>query len=128
MFNHNSWFRNPKINTHLLNYSTVTKFFQRVVIIEPPFLDSYVDWIVGSSLSFLASHLVSIEITGKENLSLNDIKFKKESNSVITAIYDKNSHKFDDIINVLKTNNIEILDILTEDSDLEDVFVQLTKN
>ena len=68
------------------------------------------------------------EITGKENLSLNDIKFKKESNSVITAIYDKNSHKFDDIINVLKTNNIEILDILTEDSDLEDVFVQLTKN
>ena len=68
------------------------------------------------------------EINGKENLSLNDIKFKKESNSVITAIYDKNSHKFDDIINVLKTNNIEILDILTEDSDLEDVFVQLTKN
>jgi ABC-type multidrug transport system ATPase subunit len=64
----------------------------------------------------------------KENLSLNDIKFKKESNIVITASYDKNSHKFDDIINVLKTNNIEILDILTEDSDLEDVFVQLTKH
>ena len=38
------------------------------------------------------------------------------------------NNRLDEIIPFLKTNNIEILDILTEDSDLEDVFVQLTKN
>ena len=32
------------------------------------------------------------------------------------------------ILQCLKKNNIEILDIATEDGDLEDVFVQLTNN
>ena len=45
---------------------------------------------------------------------------------MITAVYEKNSFKFDDIANILKKNGIEILDIATEDGDLEDVFVQLT--
>ena len=31
-------------------------------------------------------------------------------------------------MNFLKEKNLEILDISTEDSDLEDVFVQLTNN
>ena len=68
------------------------------------------------------------EMTKKENLSLNGIKFKMESNNTITAIYEKNSYKFDDIINILKNNGIEILDIYTEDGNLEDVFIQLTKS
>jgi ABC-2 type transport system ATP-binding protein len=50
------------------------------------------------------------------------------SNNTITAIYEKNSFKFDDIANVLREREIEILDITTEDGDLEDVFVQLTNN
>ena len=37
-------------------------------------------------------------------------------------------NKFDDIANILKKNNIQILDIATEDGDLEDVFVQLTNH
>jgi hypothetical protein len=31
-------------------------------------------------------------------------------------------------VGVLRKNNIEILDISTEDGDLEDVFMQLTNN
>ena len=63
-----------------------------------------------------------------KNLNLPGVLFNSKSNDSITAIYEKNSHKFDDIANVLKKNNIKILDITTEDGDLEDVFVQLTNH
>jgi len=63
-----------------------------------------------------------------KNLVLPGVDFDFEDNSTITAIYEKNSFKFDEIANVLKENNIKILDIATEDGDLEDVFVQLTNN
>ena len=62
------------------------------------------------------------------NLVLSGVQFSTDKDNTITAIYEKNSFKFDDISNVLKKNNIEILDIATEDGDLEDVFVQLTNN
>ena len=68
------------------------------------------------------------ELTTKMNLVANGIKFKIESRNTITAMYEKNSYKFDDITNILRSNNIEILDIYTEDGDLEDVFLQLTKS
>ena len=62
------------------------------------------------------------------NLILPGVLFKSETNNFITAIYEKNSYKFDDVANVLNKNNIKILDITTEDSDLEDIFVQLTNH
>ena len=68
------------------------------------------------------------QIHNKENLILTGVKFNSETDNTITAVYEKSSYKFDDIENVLKKNNIEILDISTEDGDLEDVFVQLTNN
>ena len=54
--------------------------------------------------------------------------FNSEAKNSITAVYEKNSYKFDDITSVLNKNNIKILDIATEDSDLEDIFVQLTNH
>ncbi len=68
------------------------------------------------------------DLTTKMNLVANGIKFKIESKNTITAMYEKNSYKFDEITNILRSNNIEILDIYTEDGDLEDVFLQLTKS
>jgi ABC-2 type transport system ATP-binding protein len=68
------------------------------------------------------------KIDNIKNLVLPGVKFNFESNNTITAIYEKNSFKFDDIANVLREREIEILDIATEDGDLEDVFVQLTNN
>ena len=59
---------------------------------------------------------------------LPGVQFSSEDNNTITAIYEKNSFKFDNIAEILKNNNIEILDITTEDGDLEDVFVRLTNN
>jgi ABC-2 type transport system ATP-binding protein len=62
------------------------------------------------------------------NLILPGVQFKSQMINTITATYEKSSYTFDDIVGVLKKNNIKILDVSTEDSDLEDVFVQLTNN
>ena len=63
-------------------------------------------------------------LNGFEKIRLNGVKFSK-TDSEITAIYDKNKFKFDQIIDVVK-NNAEILDISTDDGDLEDIFLQVT--
>ena len=49
------------------------------------------------------------------------------ADSEITAIYYKKKFKFDEIINTVK-ENAEIIDISTDDGDLEDIFVELTNN
>ena len=46
---------------------------------------------------------------------------------LISVTYNKNENKIEEIISEVKEKNIEILDILTEDADLEDVFLKLTK-
>ena len=68
------------------------------------------------------------KVANDKNLNLPGVQFNSEIDNTVTAIYEKNSYKFDDIVDILKKNNIEILDISTEDGDLEDVFVQLTNN
>ena len=64
------------------------------------------------------------------NLSLvmEGIKFEIISKNQISAIYEKNSLNFGEIINYFNQNNLKIEDISTDDGDLEDVFVQLTKH
>lgn len=68
----------------------------------------------------------SIELN--KNLMMKDINFKINSENSILVTYEKNSLDFGEIINYLNENNIKIEDISTEDGDLEDVFVQLTKH
>ena len=63
-----------------------------------------------------------------KNLMMKDINFKINSENSILVTYEKNSLDFGEIINYLNRNNIKIEDISTEDGDLEDVFVQLTKH
>jgi len=59
-----------------------------------------------------------------EKIKLDGVKFSK-TDSEITATYDKNKFKFDQIIDAVK-NNAEILDISTDEGDLEDIFLQVT--
>ncbi len=67
-------------------------------------------------------------IESNKNLMMKDINFKINSENSILVTYEKNSLDFGEIINYLNENNIKIEDISTEDGDLEDVFVQLTKH
>ena len=59
-----------------------------------------------------------------ENIKMKGVKFLKGDSSV-TAVYDKNKFKFDEIIKIVK-ENAEIIDISTDDGDLEDIFLQIT--
>ena len=59
-------------------------------------------------------------------LNMEGIKFNIDSNESISIIYDKNLLNFGEIINYLNKSKVKVLDIVTEDGDLEDVFVQLT--
>jgi len=81
------------------------------------------DRIQTKKITFKTSQLEDIK-----DLVLLGVDFNFKDSNTITAIYEKNSFKFDDIANILKKNNIKILDIATEDGDLEDVFIQLTNN
>ena len=66
-----------------------------------------------------------LEIDDFNLVSLNIIS--NDKNNLIVS-YDKNKLQMDQIINVINNQDIKILDISTEDGDLEDVFVSLTKN
>jgi ABC-2 type transport system ATP-binding protein len=61
-------------------------------------------------------------------LLMEGIKFEIISKNLIAASYEKNSLNFGEIINYFNQNNLKIEDISTDDGDLEDVFVQLTKH
>ena len=67
-------------------------------------------------------------IESVENLILKDVQFKIINSKSLLVTYEKNILNFGDLISYLNQNNIIIEDIFTEDGDLEDVFVQLTKH
>ena len=58
---------------------------------------------------------------------LNGIKFSYKSENEITALYERKKHKIDEIINKVKNAGMEIYDISTDEGNLEDVFIDLTK-
>jgi len=60
--------------------------------------------------------------------NLNGIKFSYKSNNEITASYEKKKHKIDEIISKIKNAGMEIHDISTEEGNLEDIFIDLTKS
>jgi len=61
-------------------------------------------------------------------INLNGIKFSYESDNEITVSYEREKHKIDEIIDRVKNAGMEIYDISTDEGDLEDVFVNLTKS
>jgi len=60
--------------------------------------------------------------------NLNGIKFSYNSNNEIIASYERKKHKIDEIISKVKNAGMEIIDISTDEGDLEDVFIHLTKS
>ena len=58
----------------------------------------------------------------------NGTKFLYSSNNEITALYERKKHKIDEIISKIKNSGMEIYDISTDEGNLEDVFIDLTKS
>ncbi len=59
---------------------------------------------------------------------ISGLSFSSNLNNEIIISYERNKHKIEDIINIIKSEGVEIIDISTKDGNLEDVFIQLTKN
>ena len=59
---------------------------------------------------------------------LNSLKILSFNKNEISFSYEKNKIKIEEIISLIQKKNLKILDISTDDGDLEDVFLRLTKN
>ena len=59
---------------------------------------------------------------------ITGLSFSSNLSNEIIISYERNKHKIEDIINIIKNAGVEIIDITTKDGNLEDVFIQLTKN
>jgi|TARA_B110001452_G_scaffold119463_1_gene99133 ABC-2 type transport system ATP-binding protein len=68
------------------------------------------------------------KVNTSKSLSMGGMNFVIKDGSTISVTYEKNTHKFEEILEFLKKNNLKIIDIVTEDGDLEDVFIKLTNN
>ena len=60
--------------------------------------------------------------------NLNGIKFSYNSKNEIIASYERKKHKIDEVISKVKNSGMEIYDISTNEGNLEDVFIDVTKN
>ena len=74
-------------------------------------------------VKFLIDKKVSIN-----NSSLKSINVLSSKTNELTVSYEKNALNISEIINFINDQNIKIFDISTDDGDLEDVFIRLTKN
>ena len=82
-------------------------------------------------LERIQTKIVKFKIKGKSNItneSIESLKVIESDNEKLVISYEKSKINIDIIISKLKADNVEILDILTDDGDLEDVFLRLTKN
>ena len=70
---------------------------------------------------------INKKIQIKENL-LDSLKIISSKENEICVSYEKSKVNMDDIVNLIKKENVKIYDISTDDGDLEDVFLLLTKN
>ena len=85
--------------------------------------DNLLDSFKNKKIIFKVKKIISIK---PENL--NGIKFSYGTNNEITALYERKKHKIDEIINKIKNAGMEIYDISTDEGNLEDVFIDVTKS
>ena len=70
---------------------------------------------------------INKKIEIKEN-ALDSLKIISSKENEISVTYEKRKVNIEDIVDLIKKENVQIYDISTDDGDLEDVFLLLTKN
>jgi len=82
-------------------------------------------------LNKIQTKIVNFTTDKKPNINENDLESLKvisNKNGKLCVSYEKSKINIDQIISHLNSQNIKIFDISTDDGDLEDVFLRLTKN
>jgi|TARA_B100002051_G_scaffold75570_1_gene72242 ABC-2 type transport system ATP-binding protein len=82
-------------------------------------------------LNRIQTKIVKFKVNTKVNINNNSLKstniLSNEVNELVLS-YEKSSIGIDEIIKFINEQNVKISDISTDDGDLEDVFIRLTKN
>ena len=68
------------------------------------------------------------EIIDIKDEDIDSLKVISRLGTEICVSYEKNKICMEELINLIKKNNVKIIDISTDDGDLEDVFLRLIKN
>ena len=63
-----------------------------------------------------------------KNEDLPSLKIISKLETEVCVSYEKSKINMENLINLIKKNNAKIIDISTDDGDLEDVFLRLIKN
>ena len=82
-------------------------------------------------LKRIKTKIVKFTVNKKVNIDNNSLKSINILSNKINELkvsYEKNSLNINEIIKFINEQNIDLLDISTDDGDLEDVFIRLTKN
>ena len=82
-------------------------------------------------LKRIQTKVVTFVVNGKvniENQSLKSLNVIDNQPGQLIVSYEKSLLNIEELINYINKQNIKILDISTDDGNLEDVFVRLTKN
>jgi len=82
-------------------------------------------------LKGIQTKLVKFTVNNKvniENHSLESIKIISNKTDQLIVSYKKNKLNIEELCNFINKQNIKISDISTDDGNLEDVFISLTKN
>ena len=115
------------LTTHLMYEAQ--EMFNRIAILNKGNLvkldttNNLLNIIKTKKISFKVKKVIKIN-----SQDLNGIKFSYKSENELVVLYERKNHKIDEIINRVKNAGMEIYDISTEEGDLEDVFINLTKN
>ena len=121
-----------KNNINLLSKQSVL-YKPKIVAIQNK--DKYKDLknnLFGKRIKVVAGDEGVIECTDKKvdinNGSLKSVNILSNDLSELVISYEKNTINISEIIKFINEQNIKLSDISTDDGDLEDVFIRLTKN
>jgi len=81
------------------------------------------DRIQTKKVTFKTDKVISIK-----DEDLDSLKIISKLGTEICVSYEKSKIEIEELINLIKKNNVKIIDISTDDGDLEDVFLRLIKN
>jgi ABC-2 type transport system ATP-binding protein len=81
------------------------------------------DRIQTKKVTFKTNKIINIK-----NEDIDSLKVISKVGTEICVSYEKSKIHMEELINLIKKNNVKIIDISTDDGDLEDVFLRLIKN
>ncbi|MDA8918633.1 ABC transporter ATP-binding protein [Candidatus Pelagibacter sp.] len=81
------------------------------------------DRIQTKKVTFITDKIINIK-----DEEIDSLKVISKLDTEICVSYEKSKINIEELINLIKKNNVKIIDISTDDVDLEDVFLRLIKN